>query len=573
MRVYPEASTSGTPVQDMITAVKKTGNVDTLFQANEPDFISHPPYEKLESMKPNLENIKRCRNLECRAKVFPLLYQMSKIIAESADLSHTLIILLQIMEQQMNIVCGMVTLFNRKTGKIFIHESFGLTEEEQARGVYTLGEGITGKVVECCKPIVLHRISDEPNFLNRTRNLKYGIDSELSFICVPILRGKKVLGTISAERIYDSTRLLELDVELLSTFASMMAPAVELYLLENIEKVQLRIENRRLNEALKEKFKPSNIIGNSKAMLEVYALIQKITGMKTTVLLLGESGVGKELVAGAIHYNGPLSDGPFVKFNCAALPESIVESELFGHEKGSFTGAASFRKGRFEEADGGTIFLDEIGELSLGIQAKLLRVLQERTFERVGGNHPIKVDIRIVAATNRDLVGMVERGEFREDLFYRLNVFPITIPPLRERSSDIVTLADHFLLRYAAESGKEIKRISTPALNMLMSYHWPGNVRELENVIERAVILTEDSVIHGYNLPPSLQTPVLTGTVCMSGLEAKLNVVEYEMLVEALKTHYGNMTEAARELGLSRRILGLRMKKHNLHYRNYRIQT
>jgi Nif-specific regulatory protein len=548
-----------------------TVSVDTDFRAAGRNTVLYTPCENTETMKSNID--KKCRNVECRANVFPLLYQMSKVIAESADLSHTLIILLQIMEQQMNIVCGMVSLFHRKTGNIVIHESFGLTGEEEARGVYSLGEGVTGKVVESCKPIILHKISEEPGFLHRTRSLKYGIESEFSFICVPILRGRKVLGTIGAERIYDSTGLLEQDVELLSTFASLLAPAVELYLLEHVDKVQLENENRRLNEALREKFRPSNIIGNSKPMQEVYALIQKITKMKTTVLVLGESGVGKELVASAIHYNGPLPDGPFVKFNCAALPESIIESELFGHEKGSFTGAASFRKGRFEEADGGTIFLDEVGELSLGMQAKLLRVLQEKTFERVGGNHPIKVDIRIVAATNRDLTAMVDKGEFREDLFYRLNVFPITIPPLRERGSDIVTLADHFLLRYARESGKEIKRISTPSLNMLMSYHWPGNVRELENVIERAVILTDDDVIHGYNLPPSLQTSVLTGTVCKSGLEAKLDAVEYEMLVESLKTHYGNMTEAARELGLSRRIMGLRMKKYNLNYQNYRARA
>jgi Nif-specific regulatory protein len=550
-----------------------TATADTALRVAGRNSAIYSPVEKAGIMKLNLESVKRCRNLECRAKVFPLLYQMSRVIAESADLSNALIILLKIMEQHMNMVCGMVNLFHRKTGRIVIHESFGLSAEEEARGVYSLGEGITGKVVESCKPIILHKISEEPDFLHRTRSLKYGIESELSFICVPIIRGRKVLGTIGSERIYDSTRLLEQDVELMSTFASMIAPAVELYLLENVEKAQLENENRRLNEALKEKFRPTNIIGSSKPMLEVYALIQKITKMKTTVLILGESGVGKELVASAIHYNGPSSDGPFVKFNCAALPESIIESELFGHEKGSFTGAGSIRRGRFEEADGGTIFLDEVGELSLSMQAKLLRVLQEKTFERVGGNQPIKVDIRIVAATNKDLTIMVEKGEFREDLLYRLNVFPIIIPPLRERGSDIVTLADYFLLRFAKESGKDIKRISTPSLNMLMSYHWPGNVRELENVIERAVILTEDDVIHGYNLPPSLQTSVLTGTVCKTGLDAKLDAVEYEMLVESLKTHNGNISEAARELGLSRRIMGLRMKKHNLTYRNYRTQA
>jgi len=526
--------------------------------------------DKANTMRLNLATVGKCRNRECRAKVFPLLYQMSRVIAESSDLSHTLVILQQIMEKEMNIVCGMISLYHQKSGRILIHESFGLTEEEASRGVYALGEGITGKVVETGKAIMLPSITNEPAFLDRTRGLRFGLDQEFSFVCVPIKRGRKVLGTISAERIYDSVNLLEQDVELLATFASMIAPAVELYLMENFDKAHLEKENRRLNDALKQKFKPANIIGSSKTMLEVYELIRKITNTKTTVLILGESGVGKELVAGAIHFNSKLAEGPFVKFNCAALPESIIESELFGHEKGSFTGAATQRAGRFEDADGGTIFLDEVGELSLAMQAKLLRVLQEKTFERVGGNQPIKVDIRIITATNRDLADMVAMGTFREDLFYRLNVFPITIPPLRDRGSDIITLADHFVARFAKESGKEIKRISTPALNMLMSYSWPGNVRELENVIERAVILTEDEVIHGCNLPPSLQTSVLTDSVYKGSLEAKLASVEYEMLVEALKTHHGNMTEAARELGLTRRIMGLRLGKFNLDYKTFR---
>jgi len=526
--------------------------------------------DKSAAMRLNLATVGKCRNRECRAKVFPLLYQMSRVIAESSDLSHTLIILQQIMEKDMNIVCGMISLYHQKSGRILLHESFGLTEDEASRGVYALGEGITGKVVETGKAIMLLRISEEPTFLHRTRSLKYGLDQELSFVCVPIMRGRKVLGTISAERIYDSMKLLEQDVELLATFAAMIAPAVELYLMEHFDKVNLEKENRRLTDALKQKFKPTNIIGSSKAMLDVYELIRKITNTKTTVLILGESGVGKELVAGAIHYNCTLANGPFVKFNCAALPENIIESELFGHEKGAFTGAVSQRTGRFEDADGGTIFLDEVGELSLAMQAKLLRVLQEKTFERVGGNRPIKVDIRIIAATNRVLADMVATGQFREDLYYRLNVFPITIPPLRDRGSDIITLADHFVARFAKESGKAVKRISIPALNMMMSYHWPGNVRELENVIERAVILSEDEVVHGYNLPPSLQTSVLTETACKGGLEAKLASVEYELLIEALKACNGNMTEAARELGMTRRVLGLRMDKYKIDYRKYR---
>jgi len=522
------------------------------------------------ALRLNLATVGRCRNRECRAKVFPLLYQMSRVIAESSDLAHTLSILQQIMGKEMNIVCGMISLYHQKSGRILVHESFGLTEEEASRGVYALGEGITGKVVETGKAITLPSVTNEPVFLDRTRGPRFGLDQEFSFVCVPIKRGRKVLGTISAERIYDSMNLLEQDVELLSTFASMIAPAVELYLMEHFDKVHLEKENRRLNDALKQRFKPANIIGNSKPMIEAYGLIHKITNTKTTVLILGESGVGKELVAGAIHFNSRLAEGPFVKFNCAALPESIIESELFGHEKGSFTGAATQRAGRFEDADGGTIFLDEVGELSLAMQAKLLRVLQEKTFERVGGNQPIKVDIRIITATNKDLADMVAKGTFREDLFYRLNVFPITMPPLRDRGSDVITLADHFVARFAKEADKEIKRISTPALNMLMSYNWPGNVRELENVIERAVILTEDDVIHGCNLPPSLQASVLTDSAYKGSLEAKLASVEYEMLVEALKTHHGNMTEAARELGLTRRIMGLRLGKFNLDYKTFR---
>lgn len=526
--------------------------------------------ERPATLRLNLATVGKCRNRECRAKVFPLLYQMSRVIAESANLSDTLTILQQIMQQEMNIICGMVSLYHQKSGRILLHESFGLTEDEAAKGVYALGEGITGKVVETGRALMLPKISEEPDFLHRTRELKYGLDQELSFICVPIMRGRKVLGAISAERIYDSNKLLEQDVEMLATFASMVAPTVELYLMEHVEKPSLERENRRLNEALKQKFKPSNIIGNSKAMLDVYEHVRKITATRTTVLLLGESGVGKELVAGAVHYNSPLADGPFIKFNCAALPESIIESELFGHEKGSYTGATAYRTGRFEDADGGTIFLDEVGELSLAIQAKLLRVLQEKTFERVGSNRPIKVNIRIIAATNRNLPDMVAQGQFREDLYYRLNVFPIIIPPLRDRGSDIITLADHFVAKFSQDTGKVVKRISTPALNMLMSYHWPGNVRELENVIERAVILAEDEVIHGYNLPPSLQTSELSNTALKGGLEARLAAVEYELLVEALKAQHGNMSEAARELGITRRILGLRMEQYNLHYKNFR---
>ena len=520
-----------------------------------------------------------CQAPVCRAQVLPLLAQLGALISGSADLNKTLAVLLQIMERQMRVVRGMVTLYHRRTGKIFIHESLGLTDEEVARGVYYLGEGITGKVVELGRLIVVRDIRTEPAFLNRTKSRES--DEDLSFVCVPILRGRKVLGTISVERLYDTAERLEQDVELLSIVAGMVAQEVELFLIEHEEQSRLEEENRRLREELQERYHPSNIIGDSPAMRTVYHLVEKVAKSRTTVLILGESGVGKELVASAIHYASPWNLGPFVRFNCAALPEALAESELFGHEKGAFTGATETRRGRFEDAHGGTIFLDEVGELSPALQAKLLRILQERTFERVGGNRTVKVELRVLAATNRNLESLVAEGKFREDLFYRLNVFPITIPPLRDRGADVLTLADHFLARSAAEAGKSIRGLSTPAINLLLAHSWPGNVRELENCIERAVILTDEEFIHAHHLPPSLQAsdagparqqelmPV-NGLVEGTTLEDHLGSIEKSFLVRTLEETRGNMAEAARRLGLTKRMMLLRMDKFSLDYQVFR---
>jgi Nif-specific regulatory protein len=507
---------------------------------------------------------------ECRSESLPLLSEVSKVVSSDGSLSKTLKVVLDLLQKHLQVVRAMISLYDASCDQIFIHESLGLTEDEIAKGVYYPGEGITGKVVESGKPIIVPVIADEPSFLNRTGSWDEEHDLKHSFICVPIIRGQKVMGSISVERRYDNPALLHLDLELLAIIATTIAQAVELHLLEHAHQKVLRDQSIKLKSELKEKFKPTNIIGNSKAMQSVYRMIEKVSHAKTTVLILGESGVGKERVASAIHYHSNCASGSFVKFNCASLPESVIESELFGHEKGAFTGATSRRTGRFEEANGGTIFLDEVGELSLTMQAKLLRVLQERSFERVGSNTTIKVDVRILAATNRDLPDMVAKGTFREDLYYRLNVFPITIPALKERGNDIVTLADHFVARFAKEQEVDVPRIATPALNLLLSYNWPGNVRELENTMERAVLLAEDGVIHSYNLPTYLQPPALGEISAQGGLEARLSQIEYEMIIEALTMHQGNVSEAAVHLGLSRRILGLRMAKYQLNYKNYR---
>jgi len=518
-----------------------------------------------------VDEFSHCFTGECRVNVLPILFKINKAITDDADLATLLRITLDVMRESLRMRRGMIMLRDRDSDTIFIHDSFGLSEEERRRGVYAPGEGVTGKVVETGKAIVLPRLRESADFfLDRTGAHADKETSNIAFACVPIVHAGKVLGTICAERFYMSRRLLKRDAEFLAMIASMIAPAVELYLLENVDKRRLENENRDLRDALKQKFRPANIIGNSKPMLEVYNMIGKVAGSRATVLLLGESGVGKELVANALHYHGPNADGPFVKANCAALPESLAESELFGHERGSFTGASNLHKGFFERADGGTIFLDEVGELSSTMQAKLLRVLQERTFERVGGGKPIKVDVRVIVATNRDLAQMAEEGRFREDLYYRLNVFPITIPPLRERGADVITLADHFVTRYAEENGKRVTRVSTSALSLLMSYHWPGNVRELENVIERSVILAEDEVVHTYDLPPSLQVSSAEEGEAAGGLETRMRAVEYEMIVEALRAAGGNIGEAAKALGLTRRMLGVRMERHGVSYKTFR---
>jgi Nif-specific regulatory protein len=288
------------------------------------------------------------------------------------------------------------------------------------------------------------------------------------------------------------------------------------------------------------------------------------------VLIRGESGTGKELVANSIHYNSQRASAPFIKVNCASLPSNLIESELFGHEKGAFTGAIKQKIGKFEMAHRGTIFLDEIGSINLDVQANLLRILQEKEFDRVGGQRTIKVDVRVIAATNKNLEQAVDEGTFRGDLYYRLNVFPIYMPPLRERKTDILLLSDFFLEKYAKENHKDIRRFSTPAIDMLMQYHWPGNVRELENCIERAVLLCEEGVIHSYHLPPTLQTGQESGTLPALSLEEAVANLEKEMLIDALKNTRGNITNAAQILQTTVRKFAYKAQQHGVDYRHYR---
>jgi len=492
-----------------------------------------------------------------------LLFEIARSLSGGLDLKAVLKPILRMTAEHMGILRGTLTILNRKKGEIAIEEAYGLRPEEAAKGKYRVGEGITGKVIDSGLPAIIPRISEEPLFLDRTGSRKHLDKGDIAFVCVPIRMGSEVIGAISGDRPSGEGTALEEDARLLTIIGSCISQAVRLRQLAEEELEKIRQENRRLQDELKDRFKPTAIVGTSKVMRHVYLLIEKVCRTNTTVLILGESGVGKERVAHAIHYNSGRAHEPVIKVNCAALPESLIESELFGHERGAFTGAMNARKGRFEMAQGGTIFLDEIGDLPGQVQTKLLRVLQEKEFERIGGSTTIKVDVRIIAATNRDLEKLMGEGRFREDLYYRLNVFPIVVPPLRERKTDIMLLADHFVQKYGKEHGKRIARISTTATDMLMNYHWPGNVRELENCIERAIILCSDGVIHRYHLPASLQRSDKTADLGPNGtFRATMTNVEREMVIDELRRCRGNMAKAARELGITERMIGLRVAKY-----------
>ncbi|MFN7827311.1 MAG: nif-specific transcriptional activator NifA [Acidobacteriota bacterium] len=502
-------------------------------------------------------------------KKLTALLEVSQALGSTLDTRAAIEKVLEILDRGLGMQRGAIALFEgARKEELTIQFSYGLSEGEKRRGRYRLDEGVIGRVVSSGKPVIVPQVSQEPLFLNRTRQKT--LKSEESFICVPIKEQRKTIGALSIIYPFDPDRNFDDSVKVLSIVASMISQSLRLSQMVQREKAQLVDENASLKRELQQKYEFRNIIGNGKEIRDVYEQISQVADSNTNVLIRGESGTGKELVAHAIHYNSPRSARPFIKVNCAALPESLIEAELFGHEKGAFTGAISAKKGRFEMAEGGTLFLDEIGDLSPAMQVKLLRVLQEREFERVGGMETIKVNVRLIAATNVDLERAVQDGRFRSDLYYRLNVFSIYLPPLRERKTDILLLAEHFLEKYAKQNSKQIKRISTSAIDMLMSYHWPGNVRELENVIERATLVCEGRVIHGYHLPPTLQTAEGSDTVNKMSLDQAVANFEKELIRDALKTARGNRARAARLLDTTERILGYKVGKYGIDPRRYK---
>ena len=497
-----------------------------------------------------------------------MLMEVSQALTGTLNLSAGLYGVLEVVERRCGAVRAAVTLLEEESGLLAVEASLGYTPG-RSRIRYRLGEGITGAVAESGVPAVVPKVSREPRFLHRAAD-RAQRTHETTFLCVPIVLDGATAGTLGIELIWHPEREPERWVKALRIAAAMISQALRIQRLIDLERRKLVEENTQLRQELRERYEFTHLIGNSGPMRRVFDQVAQVVGTGATVLIRGESGTGKELIAHALHHHSPRAGKPFVRVNCAALPETLVESELFGYERGAFTGAQARRKGRFELADGGTLFLDEIGELSPSTQAKLLRVIQEREFERLGGTATIPVDVRLITATNKNLEAALGDGTFREDLYYRLNVFTICLPPLRERKSDILLLADHFVDKYARLHGRSIKRISTPAIDMLVSYHWPGNVRELENTIERAVLVADGDVIHGHHLSPILQTAEASGTVVSGSLAEAVETFESNLIQDALKTTRGNRARAARLLSTTERIINYKIRRYGIDPRRFR---
>ena len=502
----------------------------------------------------------------------PALLELSQMLGSARGFRAALDATLAILKESYGASVVTAALVDEATGELRLEASAGLPGTRRLPVKLRQGEGITGRVVASGKAVVVPQVTREP--LLRTRHEVLPVSAaarhELSFVSVPLTLDGRTVGALGVALLYDPVRDFARTTSFLKVVASLLGQAMHVGRLIEAERERLLDENLKLKRELKGRYDLKNIVGHSRPMEELYEQVAQAAPRDTTVFIRGESGTGKELVAHALHYNSSRAGKPFVRVSCAALPESLIESELFGYEPGAFTDARTQKKGRFELADKGTLFLDEVGDLSVATQVKLLRVLQEREFERLGGLHPVSVDIRLVAATNRDLEASMAKGSFREDLFYRLNVFTIFVPPLRDRRPDIPLLADHFVEKYATRHRKDVRRVSTRAIDVLMSYHWPGNVRELENCIERAVLVCDGGVLHAHHLPPTLQTAEVSGTLPRQSLGAAVEAYEKDLLLDSLKIARGNRAKAARLLQTTERIFGYRLKRYGIEAARFR---
>ncbi len=491
-----------------------------------------------------------------------VLYEISGIIGQILSLDHTLESILEILSKSLYMERATVTLKDNQTGLLKIRASHSLRPEEKKRGIYQPNEGITGLIFQTAQAVAIPNIGEEPLFLNKTKARNVNKEN-IAFIGVPIILNGEAVGVFSVDRVFHPNVGFEEDIRFLTIVAALIAQFVHLYQEVDKREKLLVNENKILRAEISKKYNHFFTVGVSPVMRELNTMIRKVAPSRASVLLLGESGTGKTLTARIIHELSTRSRAPFVKVNCAALPDNLIESELFGYEKGAFTGAVGSKPGRLEEADTGTVFLDEIGELPLGVQAKLLHFLQEREFERLGGMETRKVDVRVIAATNVDLADAVSLGKFRSDLYYRLNVFPIFIPSLHERKADIPLLCDYFLEKTSKEYGQRLT-LSDDCLEVLMTYRWPGNVRELENVIERLAIMADSPLIRKSSLPTYLYDQNEYVSKPNKSCTSKIEEIEKETVVDALQRHGWVQRKAAEEIGITLRQMGYRVKKYGL---------
>ncbi len=519
-----------------------------------------------------------CRTHELNILLLAALYAVSRVLSRSLAFNDTLRDVLRVLHDEAGLSRGLIGVVDAESGKLAIHTIYNPDGPDSDDAQYGPGEGIIGLILERPRSIKLARVADEPRFLNRMRVY----EPELPFIAVPIKVGGNLQGVLAVQPEAPEDGLLEERAQFVEMVANLIGQSLKLSLDVQQEKSTLLEERDSLRRTVRHQHGFDSMVGRSAVMRRVFEQARLVAKWNTTVLIRGETGTGKELIANAIHYNSPRARNALVKLNCAALPENLLESELFGHERGAFTGAVEARKGRFEQANGGTLFLDEIGEVSPAFQAKLLRVLQEGEFERVGGSKTVKVDVRIIAATHRDLETAVEMGDFREDLFYRLNVMPLFLPPLRERIEDIPDIARLLLTKIGADQRRKLT-LTDLAQRRLASHDWPGNVRELENCLERAAVLSEEGSIDVdlIRFPSARERPsprppkpgpaaVDAPTAANSSVDIDdPSLSERERVIAALEQAGWVQAKAARILGMTPRQIAYRIQTLNIEVKQF----
>ncbi len=519
--------------------------------------------------------------LERKVKLQDILIQLSHDVDKLFELKDVFECVMHKLGDSFGIMRGMLILFDRDNPEeLSVHSAYNLTEEEISRGIYRTGEGIIGRTVQTGRPVSVPDIYKEKSFLNRMQ-IKRRKDIPISFIAAPFKIDGQTAGVIAVEKKYESMEILKDEEDLVTLVGSIIANKVRNYLRISGEKAKLEAENRSLKQELKRQHSEDSFITKNRKMQEIMDLVNLVADSTTSIMILGESGTGKEMIARSVHQASPRKEAPFVSVNCAAIPENLLESELFGYKKGAFTGASLDKKGKFQLADSGTLFLDEIGDMPMHLQAKLLRAIQEKEVEPVGAEKKEKVDIRFLAATNRDLPVLIAEGKFREDLYYRLNVVEIRLPALRDRADDVPFLVNHFIENFKRAHGRDVDGITPPALRMLQTYAWPGNVRELENVIERAVLLCRSGRIETSHLPMFLPQGQEVGadiqvvsrwiaahfkTVPTPGSvwDDIIDVVEKELIQQALLANNRNKVRTADFLGINRNTLRAKMERYSL---------